>query len=258
MLKALKRAISPHVLGIMRQVLAEYNYEIIRRPQVLRRIPTAELSVSLDLVLADYLTKASSICFVQVGGFDGKTGDPLYPYVTKYQWKGVIVEPQTEAFEALKSNYANEPQIILANAAVADHDGFQTLWRLRSGVQGLPAWAPQLASFDRDTVLRHKAQIPNIEEFIEAKQVRCVTLDTLMRESGLDRIDVLQIDVEGYDYEILKLLDFEKYKPSIIRYEHAHLHPDDLDACLDMLVQHGYKVGFEQHDTIAYAERHVR
>lgn len=253
MLKTVKRIAAPPVLRLMKSVLSKYDYEVVRKPGVLRRFPSAELAVSLDFVLADYLRKTSDVTFVQIGGFDGRSGDPLFPYVTKFHWKGLVVEPQPDAFESLRANYAGEPQVVLENVAVAERKGTRTLWRIRRGVEGLPSWAPQLASFDRDTVARHKAQIPNIEELIEGKEVRCETLDALLVKSGLQKIDILQIDVEGYDFEIVKLIDFKRHKPSIIRYEHAHLNLDDREACLELLVGHGYKIGIEQYDTIAYA-----
>jgi FkbM family methyltransferase len=253
MLKRFKRMAAPPILRMMRSVLSKYNYEVVRKPDILRRFPSAELAVSLDFVLADYLRKRSDVSFVQIGGFDGRSGDPLFPYVTRFHWKGLIVEPQSDAFETLRANYSGEPQVVLENVAVAEREGTRTLWRIRRGVEGLPSWAPQLASFDRDTVARHRAQIPNIDELIEGNEVRCMTFDALVVKSGLRKIDILQIDVEGYDFEILKLVDFKRHKPSIIHYEHAHLSPDDREACLELLVRHGYKIGIETYDTIAYA-----
>jgi len=40
-------------------------------------------------------------------------------------------------------------------------------------------------------------------------------------------VNLLCIDVEGFDYNILKLFDFKKYSPEIVLYESKHL--SDLD-----------------------------
>ena len=236
----------------MRSVLAQYEYTVVRPPRVFRNNPSSELKVSFSLVLADFLRRAPEVTFVQVGGFDGQSNDPLFSHVTSLHWKGLVVEPQPDAFASLASAYAGEPQVALENVAVAAKEGTETLWRIRRGVLGLPEWAPQLASFDREVVLRHKAQIPNIEDLIEPWPVPCRTLTSLLTKHELHRVDVLQIDVEGFDYEVIKLIDFERWKPAIVRYEHAHLSEDDAEACLELLAGQGYRLAVERRDTIAY------
>ena len=44
-----------------------------------------------------------------------------------------------------------------------------------------------------------------------------------MKKHNVNDISFILIDTEGYDYEIIKLIDFEKYKPSILIFEHKHL-----------------------------------
>jgi FkbM family methyltransferase len=207
---------------------------------------------SLGMVLSHHLLRNPDLTFLQIGAFDGRQADPLYQFVTRYHWRGVLVEPMPDAFAKLQEAYRGEPQVQLRNVAVAQVDGKRSLYYLRRDAAGLPAWAPMLASFDRDVVLRHESQIPNISDFIEMTEVPCVTLSSLVKETGLDRIDLLQIDTEGWDYEILKLIDFDQMKPAIINYEHAHLNPDDWDAAVGLLVRNGYRVGVGRYDTVAY------
>ena len=82
--------------------------------------------------------------------------------------------------------------------------------------------------------------------------VNCVTFDTLFFQTNLKYVDVLQIDTEGYDYEIIKLFNVERRKPRIINFEHAHLSDDDWNACVSMLISTGYHVAVAGHDTLAY------
>lgn len=253
MFSAVKRVAAPAVLKGITWWLSRYHYEVVKKPPSLFRRPSAELKVTFDLILADYARRTPDVCFVQIGGFDGRSGDPLYPFITDLHWKGVIVEPQPDAFEALSATYAAEPQVRLENAALANREGTRTLWRIRRGVSGLPGWAPQLASFDRDQILRHRAQIPNIEALLEGIDVPCITLDAVLTRSGLPKLDVLQIDVEGFDFEVVKMVDFTRHRPAIVRYEHAHLSADDREACIALLVEQGYRIAIEAYDTIACA-----
>jgi len=38
----------------------------------------------------------------------------------------------------------------------------------------------------------------------------------------LKTVDLLQIDTEGFDWNVLKMYDFNYFKPVIIQYEHCH------------------------------------
>jgi hypothetical protein len=69
-------------------------------------------------------------------------------------------------------------------------------------------------------------------------------------------VDLLQVDTEGYDYEIIKMIDFDWYKPNIIHFEHGLVHGimswDHFMECLWVLYQQGYTVVVEWNDAIAY------
>jgi len=71
------------------------------------------------------------------------------------------------------------------------------------------------------------------------ERVNSIPLDQLLRRHGLSSLDLLQIDVEGYDYEILKTLDFDQIRPLFINYERVLL-ADTEEECRQMLVGQGY------------------
>ena len=54
-------------------------------------------------------------------------------------------------------------------------------------------------------------------------------LDQQHKRSQNNKIDVLNIDVEGAELEILKNLDFDFFKPSVIAVE---IHGNNLEECL--------------------------
>ena len=84
---------------------------------------------------------------------------------------------------------------------------------------------------------------------VTTEMVQCVTFDTLLNRHQVKRIDLLQIDVEGYDYELLKLFDFERIRPRLIRYEHSHLKLSDRSSCKRYLKQNGYMILEMEYDT---------
>jgi len=77
-----------------------------------------------------------------------------------------------------------------------------------------------------------------------------------LKEANAPRdIDLLQIDAEGYDYEIIRSIDFDTVKPAIIHYEHMVLSEADRNACLELLASHGYRIVLQDNDTLAYRDR---
>lgn len=89
--------------------------------------------------------------FLQIGGNDGFIKDPIFKFVKKYPWKGIIVEPQKEVFNGnLKKTYRFEKKVILENLAIADKTGPKKLWKIALSDS---RWATGLASFNRETLV---------------------------------------------------------------------------------------------------------
>jgi hypothetical protein len=103
------------------------------------------------------------------------------------------------------------------------------------------------ASFDRNHLLKHGAHGADIVE----QEVPCLTIKEVMEQAGYQTIDLLQIDAEGYDYEIIKSIDFSHCSPTILRFEFSHLSRKDIDACIRMLAGRGYRFMIEKYDVIA-------
>lgn len=214
--------------------------------------PDAELRISFDLVVCHFLQQIPNPIFLQIGACDGRYADPLYKYITQHHWAGAVVEPQRNAYKILCETYSNEHQLQFINAAVADTNGIKKIYRLACDAKAFGGLGMALASFDRKVILSHQTVIPNIADLIETESVKCITFDTLMGCLGFDHIDILQIDAEGYDANILKTIDFEKFTPTIIHFEHKHLRRKDFEDCIWLLVENGYHIGIELIDTVAY------
>jgi FkbM family methyltransferase len=211
----------------------------------------ALLRLDFDMVVAHYRVKHPEVRCLQIGAFDGITGDCMYPMVERHGLKGVLVEPQRDAFARLTANYSRFPGFQFVNAAIAAQDGSTTLYGIKHGTEG-PAWLHQIASFDRKVLMRHASMIPNLESMVETETVRTMTFATLFKETGMERVDLLQVDAEGFDAEILRLFDIPARKPPIVRFEHKHLSIANHENCVGMLVDQGYKIVVCGSDTLAY------
>ena len=222
------------------------DYAIMRKYHVMTE------DCELDYILDRYLVenRPDDFFFIQVGAYDGVTGDPICGYIRRYGWRGILLEPQRDVFLLLQKNYRDQPQLRLLNAALAAQEGVQDFYRVKDG-EGLPAWSGQVASFKRENVLKHKDAIPNIDNLVEVERAQCLTFNSLLDEAGESKVDLLQVDAEGLDYEIIKTIDFARFKPRFIHYEHKHLTDRERDECIFYLVTNGYWISVGVEDTTA-------
>ncbi len=191
--------------------------------------------------------------FIKIGANDGIAEEPLAVYLQKYRWSGILVEPVNEIFEQLQKNYQEYENIICEKAAIADLDGVKDFYCIKDPNDELPYWTKHLGSFNLNIILKHKKfGVPNLEDYIVKESLPCMTLESLLAKHKIKQLALLSIDTEGYDYEIIKQINFKKIKPSIIYYEHSHLSADDRLECRSLLMSEGYRLLEIWRDTFAY------
>lgn len=187
--------------------------------------------------------------FVQVGANDGVRFDGLYAKATRYGCPGLAIEPLPDMYERLKTNYAPHKQVECLNMAVHATARSVELYRVAPrAATGYPDWATGIASFNREHLLRHDIRSEDIEPLV----VLCAPLMELVTARGLLDADVLQIDVEGYDAEIVKMVDFERFRPKLIKFEHKNLSSQDRESTVNLLRSKGYRIESASGDTVAW------
>jgi FkbM family methyltransferase len=199
--------------------------------------------------LAALLTTQSELRFVQIGAHDGVQFDDLYTTVTQRKCSGLAVEPLPDVFQKLCRHYADYPRIVPVNCAVHASAGDVEIYRVRPDALGaLPPWVRGLASLDRAHLQRHG--VP--EAAISSERVVCKPLMQLLDEFGFADANLLQIDVEGYDAEVLRMIEFERFRPALIKYEHKNLSAADALSARKLLRDAGYRAQQAAQDTIAW------
>lgn len=196
--------------------------------------------------------KRKDFFFIQIGSNDGKSGDPIFELVKKYNWAGILIEPVKYLFEKLKKNYKNNSNLTLINLAISKKNGSRKFYRLKMNNDNLPEWYDQIGSFYLKVLLKHKRHISNIEDYIISEDVECQSLKTLVKNNNISMIDLLHIDTEGYDFEILKMLKNIPCKPKMILYEHKHLSEINKWRSWRFIKRLGYKVHKVGMDSFAY------
>jgi FkbM family methyltransferase len=204
-------------------------------------------------ILSAFNSRTNDFFFVQIGAYDGRESDPIHASIRRHHWKGVLVEPQPDAFERLKRNYEGCPGLIFENVAIADRKCSRPFYKLKdSHARLFHADHGTLSSFSAEHILKHLSEPVDAGQALDAIQIPCIALSDLLDRHGVEKIDLLQIDAEGYDFEIIKTVPFDKVSPQIIHFEHAHLTTTAKGECIQLLVAHNYKLVVGAYDVTAF------
>lgn len=170
--------------------------------------------------------------FIQIGANDGITADPVYRFARWAGWRGVAVEPSPVPFSRLQRTYRRNPRVTPVMAAVGDAPAVADFFYVEPR-PGDPFFTDMVGSFSREHVLRH--EIPDVGSRVEQTAVQVRTFDDICRSNGLDRVDLVVLDVEGYDAQLLRTIPFETFDVRAVLYEHWHMtdaERDDVASCL--------------------------
>jgi len=226
---------------IVRKVVYQLGYDVVRKSGRC----TNDLDV-LKLVISALIQSQNRFFFIQVGANDGVLDDPLHSTIMTCHLEGVLVEPLPDKFKELKHNYANEKQLQFENCAISHENGECALFRITSEASYPPLFQG-IASFNREHLRKHGIR----EAHIEQVSVLSLTFASLIEKYQIKDLSLLQIDTEGFDYEIIKMAFASSCFPQIIHFEHLHLSPKDRSACWQTLTDRGYAFSEIGYNTLA-------
>lgn len=212
----------------------------------------------------DRFSKNREVFVFQVGANDGITHDPIHVFAKRDNWSGILLEPQTYVFNRfLVPIYKRNTGIIPVNAAIGYEDGTATLYKI--GVSN-ERWATGLASFDKEalqalyddgTVERRAAKVgqrvdKNATNKIVSDEIKTFSPTSLINQYHVNKIDLLMIDAEGFDYEVIKMFDMDLVKPKCIIFERTHLGAEERAECDAFLTKQGYQFKDIEANTVAW------
>lgn len=209
-----------------------------------------------DLSIQEYILKAvghkSRVFFVQVGSNDGLQGDPIHDLIVERpNWRGIFIEPIDFLYKRLRSNYGANERFIFENVAIGTEKGSKKFYYVseKASELDLPYWHDQLGSFDRDHITRALGE--QMLPYIVEADIECLPLQDVLDRNGVDAIDLVHIDTEGFDYKVLSQIDLKRYKPSVILFEHHLLPDDEFASARKLLRSNGYRLVQFGNDILA-------
>ncbi|WP_114521342.1 FkbM family methyltransferase [Altererythrobacter sp. ZODW24] len=214
--------------------LLKRGIEVRKAPASYRPLPVFELVV--ESLMAKH---GDTLKFVQIGANDGKYFDPLRPYILNRGWTGVLVEPQPPLFEQLKANYAEcADRLAFENVAISDGDSLRLYLPPEGYKPARAEMQPESMVSNNPAVLAQQLDVSTSS--LQSIDVPAMTLDALFAKHSIAELDLLQIDAEGYDWQILQTLDLSAVSPTLIQLETGHLGRRDLAAVAKHLCDAGY------------------
>ena len=189
--------------------------------------PFVSFSINREDVLLNRLFGAQhSGFFVDVGA-----ADPVFENDTKALsdrgWTGINIEPNVMFFRALEQK---RPQDRNLNVAVGDLPGPMTFHEVvDTGLSTLDPEAAQEAASKGFTVVDHQIEVRSLREILDTEAVQA--------------IDLLKIDVEGFELRVLASNDWDRFRPRLIMTEATYpqtpmRRPDHITP---FLAEHDYR-----------------
>jgi FkbM family methyltransferase len=159
-----------------------------------------------DMVLRRIFERQSSGFFVDVGAHHPWRFSNTH-FFYKLGWSGINIEPNPEAIGAFNSARTRD---INLQFGVSDIEGTLTYYQFDE---------PALNTFDYEVVMSRLAKTPR--KLMASSQIGVKRLDMILAEylPKNTSIDFMTIDVEGFDFAVLKSNNWELYKPKCVLVE---------------------------------------
>ena len=150
----------------------------------------------------------------------------LTSLLEKYKEQSILlVEPVPYNIQQLKENISKYKDIKIEISAVSSKNEVQKFYFVKpESVKKLGKhWSSGIGSFDKQHILNHKNKRFKVENSdIEEIEIQYLTFTDLVNKYSITSIDMLQIDVEGAEFEILNSINFEKILIKKIIFEFKH------------------------------------
>jgi FkbM family methyltransferase len=154
--------------------------------------------------------------YVEVGAYDGVKMSNSY-FFEQQGWRGMLVEADPELAEQCR---AARPHAEVVNCAVVSPDAPPTItFQVSDEHRSLSSLTFDQAR--RDTLAKLTGSVKLREITVPGR-----TLDAILDEHRVERIDFLTIDVEGHEWDVLRGFTIARWRPEIVILERNAQFPD--------------------------------
>jgi FkbM family methyltransferase len=189
----------------------------------------------LDIKMEKYLDYENGT-FIELGANDGQTQSNTKYYEDFRGWSGMLIEPSPNNYKNCIKNRSVSNHIFNC-ACVPFHYEKDTIDLFYSN---LMTAAAGLVSDIREASLHAEggSRFLKEDEKVERFTAKARTLNSLLEEVSFPtEIDFLSLDVEGVEIEVLKGVDFDKYK-----FKYMLIECRSIDALTEFLAEKEFRL----------------
>ena len=185
--------------------------------------------------------------------------DPLAQFLHMFdKYEKLFIEPIPDNFQQLVQNCRSIPNSKPLQYAILPQPGPPTNVTMWCWPEELwYDWRKGACSFDRHIIDEEMGQDSAGKHAPHAVNVAAISVETLLHHHvpDLSALQVLLIDVEGFDAKVVHQLPFNEaaFRPKLIVWDNVHLAPEEPAALQDLLHKHCYAVVAQHDNTYAIA-----
>jgi FkbM family methyltransferase len=173
-----------------------------------------------ELVIRDFFADREGGFFVDVGCYLPRNGSTTYYLENQLNWAGIGID----VLEKYAKAWARQrPKSTFVHAAVTDTDG-ETLELYVAGY---------IATLEKNVI-----DAWGLEESATTIEVETSTLNTILEQRGIEKIDFLSIDIEGAELAALRGFDIKRFRPELCGIEANN----NYDALAEYFEANGYEL----------------
>lgn len=183
----------------------------------------------LDRKLAPFVP-ADTGTFVELGAYDGLNQTNTL-WLERRGWRGVLIEAVPD-FAAACRRHRPLARVVNAACVGRDHPGGEVELH-QVGLMSLVDGAREPA--DQEAWIRRGEEVQKIARTTCRAPAR--TLSSILDELGVGQVDLLSLDVEGFERQVLDGLDLARHAPTLMLVEDSKA-----GGLLDHIVALGYEL----------------
>lgn len=157
--------------------------------------------------------------FLDIGSFDGITFSNTYYLENMLDWKGICVEPNP----VMSKKCLENRKCIVSNKAIFEKSNEKVEFIIPSGNGSVEGGIEQLCSI-KGCVREKSLQQDFSSQYSKYSTilVDTININELLETHDIHHIDYMSLDVEGYELNILKMIDYNKNKIKFMTVEHGN------------------------------------
>jgi FkbM family methyltransferase len=195
----------------------------------------------LDRKLAGYLPQRGGI-FVEAGAYDGYWGSNTYWFERFRGWSGVLIEPLPELANLARKE---RPRSQVFQCALVPPEYREDVVKLRYG--GTMSVLAGAWDGDEEEHARTGAHMEGLETFEIEVPARMIS--EILDEASITHIDLMTLDVEGFEASVLRGLDLTRHSPQLLLIEMLKENQERpvIEATLGVGYRHEAKLSSRDH-----------